>query len=382
MVELSHVSGVWRRMLYCRSYVHVSRLHARLLTIGTEAICGWIADRTSNRSGPYYFGLLLLFGSTLVCGIAPAAWALVMARACQGVSSAIVYTVGLAVLVDTVGREDIGQWMGAALSSASLGLILSPLLGGIIYARAGYVAVFAMSMALIAIDFVMRLIMIEKKTEAKYMADRRLAIGGQERYGTFVNETPHGVNGNGRTHGSPDRHEPELPNELISESQQNLHESIDDAIVLLHKVLANGHAESGHRRQSQVPTIIRLLSMPRILAAIYGVFVNIATLAAFDGVLPLFVDSMFGWKSLESGFIFLCLAVPAMSAPLVGRLCDKFGPRWITVAGCVLTAPFVILLRLVDHDSMEQKILLFALLTMCGMLILQGDPSLRTLTIR
>ena len=115
-----------------------------------------------------------------------------------------------------------------------------------------------------------------------------------------------------------------------------------------------------------MPTILVLLSMPRLLTAIYGIFINVSILAAFDGVLPLYVKGIFHWKSLNAGLIFMCLAIPALTGPLVGKLSDKVGPRWIAVAGCSLTTPPLLLLRLVDHNSAEQKILLCALLVCCG----------------
>ena len=328
-----------------------------------SAICGWVADHTSNRSITYFVGLFVLAGATLLFGLARASWVLLISRTLQGFSAAIVYTVGLALLVDTVGRENVGQWMGTALSSSSFGLIVSPLLGGIVYARAGYGAVFGMALSLITVDIVMRLIMIEKKTAAQYLDSKSPPPAENGLYGTFTDssgceqpragEAPSHPNGNfpnGHAHNSPHGH-PAYHGSTV--------ESAD-------AVADDGLVGDKPKDCSRVPTIIRLLSIPRLLAAIYGIFVNVAVLAAFDGVLPVFVKQTFNWDSMAAGVIFLCLAVPALTGPLVGKLCDKIGPRWITVAGCSLSAPPLILLRLIDHDSLEQKILLCTLLTICG----------------
>lgn len=289
----------------------------------------------------FYTGLLILAAATLLFGLAKASWVLLVSRICQGFSAAIVYTVGLALLVDTVGRDNIGQWMGTALSSSSFGLIVSPLLGGIVYAKAGYMAVFGMAMALIIVDILMRLFMIEKKTAAKYKPLEAVTHNGF--YGTFTD---------------PDTDESQHTN---GSTQPKKHNGDPEEAPLL-----DGGAERSSQGKSGMPTILVLLSIPRLLAAIYGIFVNVAVLAAFDGVLPLYVKRIFDWNSLNAGLIFLCLAVPALTGPLVGKLVDKIGPRWIAVAGCSLTAPPLILLRLVDHDSMDQKILLCALLVLCG----------------
>ncbi|KAL9024625.1 MAG: hypothetical protein Q9196_006379 [Gyalolechia fulgens] len=315
-------------------------------------MCGWVADRTSNRSVTFYTGLLILAAATVIFGLAKASWVLLISRLLQGLSAAITYTVGLALLVDTVGRENIGQWMGTALSSSSFGLIVSPLLGGIVYAKAGYMTVFAMALALIVVDILMRLIMIEKKTAVKYKSAEAVTPANAF-YGTFTNQQQ--PSDHGQVHGSTSSGKPQ---------------DLSDHSSLLPK----GSKEPA-RKKGNMPTILVLLSMPRLLAAIYGIFVNVSILAAFDGVLPLYVKKLFGWDSLAAGLIFLCLAIPALTGPLVGKLSDKVGPRWIAVAGCSLTAPPLILLRLVAHDSTEQKILLCGLLVCCGFtLILIVSP--------
>ena len=117
---------------------------------------------------------------------------------------------------------------------------------------------------------------------------------------------------------------------------------------------------------SRVPTMVILLKSPRLLAALYGVFVNFTLLACFDAVLPLYVTETFGWGSLGGGLIFLCVALPSLGAPLVGMVSDRHGPRWISVCGFLLTTPPLVLLRLITHNSLSQIVLLCALLTLSG----------------
>ena len=338
-----------------------------------SAICGWIADHTSNRSITYFTGLFILAAATVLFGLAKAAWVLVISRLLQGLSAAIVYTVGLALLVDTVGRDSIGQWMGTALSSSSFGLIISPLLGGIVYAKAGYMAVFGMGMGLIVVDIMLRMLMIEKKTAAKYLPyEPNTTANGF--YGTFTDEDAQENDRSGPDHNrlsNGDVDEDDSRYDLASDQE-------NDPLISKRNqpVHANGYSphqpseqENGAKikKGTRLPPIITLLASPRLLAAIYGIFVNVSVLASFDGVLPHFVKLTFHWDSLNAGLIFLCLAIPALTGPLVGQLSDRVGPRWIAVAGCALTAPPLILLRLVDHDATDQKVLLCGLLVLCGM---------------
>ena len=200
-------------------------------------------------------------------------------------------------------------------------------------------SVFGMAMGLIVVDILMRLCMIEKKHAAKY----KPVSTANGFYGTFTNgSTSEHEHSNGSAQHNKPHHDSE------------------------HAPLLDNGDEEAPKKKSRMPTILVLLSMPRLLTAIYGIFVNVSILAAFDGVLPLYVKGIFHWNSLNAGLIFMCLAIPALTGPLVGKLSDKVGPRWIAVAGCSLTAPPLILLRLVDHNSAEQKILLCALLVCCG----------------
>jgi MFS family permease len=276
----------------------------------------------------------------------------------QGVSAAIVWTVGLALVVDTVGSDNIGQWMGTVLACSSLGLITSPLLGGIVYDAAGYFAVFAMAMGLIVLDIVMRLLMISKQSAAKYTSKEQ-SIPGRNGYSTFADEHTHhnsGRNADGAIVVIPGS----WTETILS------HESHESAPLLnVHDTTNDGKHES----TSTTFATFTLLSSPRFLAAMYGIFVNISILAAFDGVLPLVVEDLFNWNSLASGLIFLCLAGPSLLGPFVGSLSDRYGPRWFAVVGCVLTAIPLILLRLIELDNINQKVELCGLLTFCGMLI-------------
>jgi MFS family permease len=68
--------------------------------------------------------------------------------------------------------------------------------------------------------------------------------------------------------------------------------------------------------------------------------------------------------------------IPGFAAPLVGWASDKYGARWLTVTGFILAIPFWVLLRLVIHDSLGQKILLCALLSLIGVALTLVMPPL------
>ena len=77
---------------------------------------GALADLTSSRRIPYLVGLLALIASTILWFLARSVPVLAAARAAQGASCAVVYSVGLAMVIDTVGEDKLGQTFGLVCS--------------------------------------------------------------------------------------------------------------------------------------------------------------------------------------------------------------------------------------------------------------------------
>ena len=92
----------------------------------------------------------------------------VIGRILQGMSAAMVWTVGLALLADTVDKEELGKCLGYITLAMNGGTLLGPLLGGVVYDNGGYYAVFAMAFVLLGSDIVLRLVMVEKKIARRY----------------------------------------------------------------------------------------------------------------------------------------------------------------------------------------------------------------------
>ena len=68
-------------------------------------------------------GYRLISVGTVFFGISSRFWMSAISRILQGFASSILYIVGLAALVDTVGRDEVGQWMGTAMSCNNVGII-------------------------------------------------------------------------------------------------------------------------------------------------------------------------------------------------------------------------------------------------------------------
>ncbi|RAL61556.1 hypothetical protein DID88_009595 [Monilinia fructigena] len=212
---------------------------------------GYYADRSPSRRTPLLLGFFSNAAATAVLYVAQNVWILALSRFLQGLSAAIVYTVGFALLADTVGSKDIGQWMGYVISSLNIGMLISPTIGGIMYAKFGYASLFIVMFSLIAIDIVMRLFMIEKKVAARLKKGNEIP-GDSQAYGTFQPST----------------------NEAVCEQENPVVSSTSDD--------AASEPLPGNNQDQLLPAdskkhpiaLVTLLKSPRIWADLYGVWRN------------------------------------------------------------------------------------------------------------
>ncbi len=92
---------------------------------------GYLADRVGARRLTIV-GVALLAAATFGCAFAGGFWALLLARAGQGLSSAISWTAALAWLSEASEPGRRGRVLGTAMSFATVGTIIGPVVGGLL----------------------------------------------------------------------------------------------------------------------------------------------------------------------------------------------------------------------------------------------------------
>jgi len=292
-------------------------------------------------------GLLALGGATVLLNLGHNIGLLILGRILQGISAAVVWTVGLALLADTVDREEVGQTMGYVFVAMSIGILLGPLLGGIVFEKGGYNEVYAMAYILIGVDIALRFMMIEKKVAERW-------------------EVTEIIPSTQNIELSRDDKRVEANEEMQEHrNMQTVSQDSSASPRVTEPTAKEPPVHTGPR--SRFPPVITLLKSRRLLCALWGCMVVAILMTQFDSVLPIYVRDTFHWNSTGAGLIFLPLVLPSLLSPFIGWAIDKYGGRWFAVAGFLSFAPVEVLLRLVDHDSINQKVLLCALLTLIGL---------------
>lgn len=245
---------------------------------------------------------------------------MLIGRLLQGLAAAVVWTVGLALLVDTVGSAEIGQTMGYVSISLTLATFLAPISGGAVFNKAGYYAVYYMSFGMIFLDIALRVILVEKKVAKQWS----------------VNEEPQMI-------------------DIPTPDRSYTHGS----------AVSDLESDSAHRPLNLRP-ILALLSSRRLWSALWCSMVHSILMSAWDATLPLHVAKLFNFNSLGAGLMFLPMSLPTMFAPVVGKYVDTHGTRIPATVGFLACAPPVVLLLLVNHSGIGQIILMCALLAVLG----------------
>ena len=351
-----------------------------LKLIGTEAFIGWWTDRSSSRRAPFLTGLVLIFIASCLLCFATRPWVMMIARALAGFSAGTVFCTGLTLVVDSVPRKEIGEWMGFALSGMTWGTMIAPLLGGVIYKRAGYYAVFLSLLVVIAIDFILRAVMIETGEASNWQGGKKMLSD------TFQQDSSE------RT-----RRDDELPQHVVRPQAYGAPPEVKAMRADTHSVMSkesNGTLRTDlgerqpllnpHKRkhpwyQNRFPTMTALLSSKRLLAAMLGTFVYNSLIASFDDILSLFAHRTFGWDSERTGLLYLAIPVPSLISPLIGMLSDRYGARIVALCGFGLTAPCLALLALVHENSPKHIVLLVVLLLLFGMAAPMQAPGCTSL---
>ncbi|KAL4793052.1 major facilitator superfamily domain-containing protein [Aspergillus venezuelensis] len=280
-------------------------------------IAGVIADRIGTRTAPFLLGVTALIGATVLLMLGRTAPVLLLARALQGVSASFVWTAGMALCLETVGAENLGAIIGAIFGFISIGTLVAPMLGGVLYDKGGLIAVFGLAFALLGIDFIMRLLVIEVKVARRYETSdgtgATLEAGAQEQRSTSDNENAHETSA------------------LLSRSQRD--------------------PESEYKIPDNIPKALRImpilpcLASPRLIAALTISFVQAVLLSSLDATVPIIARESYEFSSLQAGILFLPIGIANLTfGPLLGMCVDKFGTKRLAVSVYLYLVPVLFLL--------------------------------------
>lgn len=270
---------------------------------------GTWGDRNDNRK-LFKWGLLLFTLSSLLCYVAPDGYWLVAGRFVQGVGAAFTGTTGQALLVASFPAHKRGQVLGISVSSVYAGLALGPLIGGILTIHTGWRSLF-----LIAVIFGLTTYLIAFRFLKSNEKKNRPTTTG-DHMGTLLFMT--GLSA--LVFGSS----------LIPSPLGWI--LMGSALLLL---LLFWQMES---RISHPLLDIRLFTHNRLFTySSLSALINYTATFAIVFFLSLYLQKIQGLSPRDAGAIIV--AQPLMMtlfSPVVGKLSDKFQPRYFATVGMAM----------------------------------------------
>jgi MFS family permease len=297
---------------------------------------GILADKLATRQIPFLGGLVALLGATVMLFLGQSIGVLIVARLLQGMSAAVVWTVGLAMIRDTVGSKRLGIAIGSIFSFISVGELAAPVLGGIVYKKAGHIGVVYMGFGVLVLDLILRLLIIEKKTAAMYTTE---------------------------------------PFEPVEDFQEDLERGTEDGGPEEDSPLlqTGDRKEKDWKIRSDLPSFIKkvpilyCLSDSRLVAAGLVSFVQASVLALFDATIPTEGQSLFHVDSLQAGLLFIPLILPyLLLGSLAGKSVDKYGTKPAATIGFAFLVLPLILLRIPHPGGIAEIVKFSAFVSLCG----------------
>ncbi|KAI6134157.1 MFS general substrate transporter [Pisolithus croceorrhizus] len=329
---------------------------------GVSALTGWLlcaysaglvlstipiaiySEKHSSRRIPLIFGLIALIVSQILLMFAPNYALMAVARVSQGISSSMIWVVGLALLCDTTPEHMVGRQLGIAMTGLPVGLLVGSPVGGALYSRFGFHAPFIFGSICAALDLLARLLVIERHEAIGWGVDPWAAylppagsaaclIGGVQRpQASMPSDSVLTVMGTMSDHSNVLELGPitsGLPRQSLVGMQH------DDEAALVRKP------------SSLLSVITSLVRSPRALTALFMAFVYGIVNSMEEPTLPLHLQALWYLDSSQVGLVYLATFLPALiSSPVAGWLADRIGTDCITVLCLTLTVPWWLILPL------------------------------------
>jgi len=126
-----------------------------LLAVTTSIIAmGRLGDRMGRRR-LLLTGIALFTLASGLCAFAPDIWLLLAARVAQGLGAAVMMAMTMALVGETVGKENTGRAMGLLGSMSAIGTALGPSLGGALILAFGWRAMFLVNIPVGVVAFLL-----------------------------------------------------------------------------------------------------------------------------------------------------------------------------------------------------------------------------------
>ncbi|MDQ0762354.1 MFS transporter [Streptomyces canus] len=292
-----------------------------LVFAGLLLTSGSLGDRFGRRK-VMLIGLLLFGAASLAATWCTTPGDVIAVRVAMGVGGALIMPSTLSILITVFDEDERGKAMAAWSSVAMLGLVGSPVLGGVLIDHFSWQSIFYLNVPVVALAIVAGLTLMPESKAPWQKADPLgavLSAAGMTALVWWIIELPqHGV------------WTTALPVALVSLTGFVIWENVTKSpmvplVLFKHRDFSGGS-----------------LSLALVQTGNGGLLL----------VLTQYLQFVLGYSPVKAGLAFLPLAVTALLGNGVGvKLAAKYGNRWVILAGMLVMVACFALLTTVTADS-------------------------------
>ncbi|GAA5989368.1 hypothetical protein JCM5350_005690 [Sporobolomyces pararoseus] len=307
----------------------------------------FIGAKYKNRQIPLIVGLVFMIGAIIMFMEANSYALMVVARILQGFSGTVLWTIGLALVTDSVPEERAGVVLGQVMVGFSIGQGVGPPAGGSLFEKFGWRGPFVFILVIVVIDLLMRLVIVEKHQALKWVRNG-VVIKGFEAPG--YNE---GKSENVKQQGELEEEEEEEgdveartlhePNPTRNEKLETPPGSSTDQPQ--RRISDDPRSESPSSpppTKSKLPShwtgLFEMMKNPRALTSFLLTLLNGFTVGGLaDSAMTIYLNDRYGLNSQGAGLVYLAIVIPVFFAsPVAGWWVDRYGTKWIMFIGLIL----------------------------------------------
>ncbi|OOQ91249.1 MFS transporter [Penicillium brasilianum] len=306
--------------------LHIDLAHTQAYTSATLAVYGLVsmvaspivghyADKIPNRKMPLLLSLVGCFLGTVMLACAHSQWIFFLGRALQAVGGSSIWVIGLATIADRVSEDHVGKVMGIVMSFVTAGPIAGPTVSGLLFETLGYWPTWTVPFAVLILDFIARLLMVEAPHEA-------------------TPDTPKNAT-------NPNTEENNTEDRALLSGAKDTYQSFKDPSS---QTEANSSTSFSFYRE--------VLSSAGVVLSMTISVLSMFITASFDTTLPLHVQEVFGWGTSTTGLMFFCLQTSSLVlSPLSGWLFDRIGPKYPITVSLIIVVPLIWLLGVAGSEQ-------------------------------
>ena len=280
-----------------------------------------LAGRLGDRFGPrrlFTAGLALFAIASAACGAAQSPGELIAARVVQGVGAAALTPQVMVIIQRVFPRERMGAAFGVSFSMVGLATVSGPALGGVLTTYLSWRWVFYVNLPIAAAGIVLAYLLVP---DVRPAGRPRLDLGGVLLAGTGLAAVSYGVIEGQRYRWGTVAYGVTIPQ-----------------IIIAGAVILAGFALWERRHREPLMPLGLFRSRTFTIMVVSSAVVQFA-LQSMLLVNSVNLQSALGFTAVHAGLTSLPLTV-AMTAlgPFAGRLTDRFGGKYVLMAGLVIYA--------------------------------------------